>query len=91
MEDFTYYSIDWHQVSSDYHRNLPLARFDSVNFTGFDGPLHLGYLRKEIELYLGQEVRSFHSINFIMDTKILMAEESFLSIDFLALVIHFNQ
>ena len=58
---------------------------------GFDGPLHLGYLRKEIELYLGQEVRSFHSMNFAEETKILMAEESYLEIDSLALAIHFNQ
>jgi hypothetical protein len=82
--------MDWHLVSSDYHRNLPLARFDSVNFMGFDGLLHLGYPQKEIELYLGQEVRSFHSMNFIVDIKILMAEESFLDIYFLVLAIHFN-
>ena len=91
MEDFTYYSEDWNLVNSDYHRSLPLARFDSVNFMGFDGPLHSGYLRKEIELYLGQEVRSFHSMNFAEETKILMAKEIFLKIDFLALAIRFNQ
>ena len=58
---------------------------------GFDGPLHSGYLRKEIELCLGQEVRSFHLMNFTVETKVLVAKESFLEIDFLALAIRFNQ
>ena len=90
MEVFDRYSMDWYQASSDFHRNLPLARFDSVDFMGFDESLHLVYLRKEIELYLGQEVHSYHSMNFVVETKRLMVEGSFLNIGSLAMYIHFD-
>ena len=58
---------------------------------GFDGPLHLRYLRKEIELYLGQEVHSFHSMNFIVETKSLVVEGSFLNTGLLIFVVHSNR
>ena len=58
---------------------------------GSDGSLHLGYLRKEIKQYLGQEVRSFHSMSFIVETKALMVEGSFLNIGSLVFVVHSNQ
>ena len=82
--------MDWYQARSDFHKNLPLARFDSVDFMGFDESLHLVYLRKEIELYLGQGVHSYHSMNFNVETKCLMVEVSFPNIGFLAMYIHFD-
>ena len=51
----------------------------------------MGYLRKEIELYLKQEVHSFHSMSFIKETKTLMIEGSFLNIGFLIFVVHSSQ
>ena len=54
--DFAYYFKDLYLAGFDYHSNLPLAIFDSVNFMDFVGSLHLVFLRKGIELNPEQEV-----------------------------------